>query len=827
MLLEKAGQLTLSEDSELRLNSFVRKFCIEKAANGYDLGPLIYACHAAFPIVLSPRLANLIWLNFGVYKDRSGPKKIEPVAVSDLLLSPIIRQTTSQQFEMVPEIRTYLLYLLKDGSWLSNRGIQRYQGDRLYALAKFTSQYLNEDKSLTGADQKNFRQSNQWAALAYLDPKQLSLDMARAFESSFNGEKQNPSGEQLRLNLFMDRFSKQISLNLHKGSTAGAKAFANLHLYSTANKARLFGKAAQQVSDLYQKLEKTYISDKKIAINVELPVPDDFSSRLLRKKQGIKKLHSVFISTENPLSQTGDSGIRAFNALIEQLEKRKDLSLDAPYILNNGTSLSALRTALEDLYSNCREEDEVMIYYYCDLPATENNEIMLQAENQYELTSVNKDEFKSLLSKAKQGKNIQSTIILNIPLKKADSFVPDTDVQISFIRKELYHERNYNSIPTAMDFSENFLQSLKLSDNNLCIKDVAILMDALSRRDSDSSSKTVIYYPKNRQNTIILSNNNKRYWLKDPLVLFNHERQQWKILEDEFQSLPIGEPLSIFAYNSYERFTEAIRLISDEGGAYLNWTDERMARDEIYVARLERTLYYAVDPSLEQSLDADGFFWKISSESRNPWTSFKINSYRSKNQDIYPHIYIQKAANSPRAYDITLTKKPTEGERPHKIELKDISQKELKNAIIKFHALVNLDELSNRNHTLYYSDRFRTNFKWAHQTEDDFGTSQLEISAQSLMIKNGELIIQPLLLEIIADMSCKSFIDVYLSLPDLSIKKISGGSVDMHPGEVFRLPLELNISIIDFLQKNQHVFLKVLIGNSPINLDFSQNGIKS
>jgi hypothetical protein len=114
----------LTVDSRKRLDTFYRRFCEGTSRRQYGLGHLLYACHAAFPLVLSPDLANLIYINFNHYTFYDGSTgNIASLAPSDVLLSPLCRQISNRQFEMLPDIRSFLLNLLKDGRWFYRYGI--------------------------------------------------------------------------------------------------------------------------------------------------------------------------------------------------------------------------------------------------------------------------------------------------------------------------------------------------------------------------------------------------------------------------------------------------------------------------------------------------------------------------------------------------------------------------------------------------------------------------------------------------------------------------------------------------------------------------------
>jgi hypothetical protein len=85
MLSQLPAYKILSEDSRIRVDAFWQRFCEGALGMQYGLGHIVYAAHAAFPLMLSPELANLIWLNFRNYRyvDEDDPVQVNQVAVAD------------------------------------------------------------------------------------------------------------------------------------------------------------------------------------------------------------------------------------------------------------------------------------------------------------------------------------------------------------------------------------------------------------------------------------------------------------------------------------------------------------------------------------------------------------------------------------------------------------------------------------------------------------------------------------------------------------------------------------------------------------------------
>jgi hypothetical protein len=181
MLPFRTGTLVLSEASKEKLDRFYRRFISGSGSHLDAVNHIIYACHAAMPLLVSPELANLTWLNFNTYTIKGKMQKIDRVVVSDFLLSPLVRPVGGRQYELIPEIRTYLLYLLNDNKWFQFLGIESFGPERATTLAKFLRQYLADKRSASESNAAGFREINDWAAMAYLHPNELAIEIAKAY----------------------------------------------------------------------------------------------------------------------------------------------------------------------------------------------------------------------------------------------------------------------------------------------------------------------------------------------------------------------------------------------------------------------------------------------------------------------------------------------------------------------------------------------------------------------------------------------------------------------------------------------------------------------
>jgi tetratricopeptide (TPR) repeat protein len=138
----------------------------------YGEEALRLACHAAFPLFVSPELVNLIHVNF--LDDGAVPW----VAEADFLLSPLCRPVGGGVYQVCPRGREVLLAYLVEEAGDGPR--------RLVALADFLLAYLERP---TGPKPRpEIVRAQQWIAWSYLAPRRAVADMAGLLHDSAVGE---------------------------------------------------------------------------------------------------------------------------------------------------------------------------------------------------------------------------------------------------------------------------------------------------------------------------------------------------------------------------------------------------------------------------------------------------------------------------------------------------------------------------------------------------------------------------------------------------------------------------------------------------------------
>lgn len=193
----------------------VQYFKKHTQAQGYGEGHFVFACHAAFPIALTPDLLQQLWANFKIYEDNwQQPTSINILAISDLLLSPLCREVRREVFEMDVETRAQLLNALETDV--------RFGRARMKKVAYFLYQYTQEI-AITKHN-KAFVDAQTWTALATIAPQQAANQIAAALKMAVDTRNDN---EVLRMRNLLESYSNQEA------------AFENLLHYTKGLKAHI------------------------------------------------------------------------------------------------------------------------------------------------------------------------------------------------------------------------------------------------------------------------------------------------------------------------------------------------------------------------------------------------------------------------------------------------------------------------------------------------------------------------------------------------------------------------------------------------------------
>lgn len=187
-MLTDEEQVLAAQDE---LDYFSRKF-----REWYGNDHVILAYHAAFPVALSVDMLYQIWANFKTYADRFGRARTIPMlAVSDLLLSNLLRPTGRDAYEMFPDVRALLLNKL--------RSDERFGEQRIQELASFLFQYVQQ---LPDTSLKNFKENQRLAAFLAVDPLTAAQ---QTLQQLVDQVAQNRMVDSLGLTNLMETFAKE------------------------------------------------------------------------------------------------------------------------------------------------------------------------------------------------------------------------------------------------------------------------------------------------------------------------------------------------------------------------------------------------------------------------------------------------------------------------------------------------------------------------------------------------------------------------------------------------------------------------------------------
>jgi uncharacterized protein YkwD len=130
------------------------------------------ACHAAFPVALTPDLLYRLWANF--QRTNHGELLNIPwIAVADLLLSNLCDEVGHELYEMDIAVRNQLLKQLREH--------ENFGQQRINDLSNFLLGYIQPLLHNDDPDIQDFAQVQQLTALAYSRPNEAAYKIALVF----------------------------------------------------------------------------------------------------------------------------------------------------------------------------------------------------------------------------------------------------------------------------------------------------------------------------------------------------------------------------------------------------------------------------------------------------------------------------------------------------------------------------------------------------------------------------------------------------------------------------------------------------------------------
>ncbi|MDZ7876794.1 MAG: COR domain-containing protein [Saprospiraceae bacterium] len=216
-------------------NSDVENKEIENWYSKHQNGQLYLAAFAAFPLHITVDLLYKIWQNF---KNTEGVE-IPRIAVSDLLLSGLLQETSTGVFEYPPDLRRHLLQAAQQYFAAQGRDIVK-------EMATFMLDYLATHYTEGVAYTEPIREAEEWNALAYLDPAAANARLAQALNPS---AQHNYQTRQLRAALLTENLHDHAPIRNLEGNTQAD--FQRVLTFSKGMKYHIQGK----VQEAYQELK--------------------------------------------------------------------------------------------------------------------------------------------------------------------------------------------------------------------------------------------------------------------------------------------------------------------------------------------------------------------------------------------------------------------------------------------------------------------------------------------------------------------------------------------------------------------------------------------
>ncbi|MEM9275273.1 MAG: hypothetical protein AAGA80_20265 [Cyanobacteria bacterium P01_F01_bin.143] len=147
------------------------------------------ACHAAFPLSLTPDLLYQIWANF--------VPEAPWTAVARVLLSRLCKEVGSELYEMDNSVRNLLLQDLEE----------QFGQEQFDLLGEFLLEYVEQRLTEDDPDTQDLRQAQKWTALAYTKPEEVARELAQTLSDHVQ---QKNIGEVLRLSSLVETLSEPL-----------------------------------------------------------------------------------------------------------------------------------------------------------------------------------------------------------------------------------------------------------------------------------------------------------------------------------------------------------------------------------------------------------------------------------------------------------------------------------------------------------------------------------------------------------------------------------------------------------------------------------------
>jgi formylglycine-generating enzyme required for sulfatase activity len=265
------------ESAGRKIVSFGRKYGKEH---------LILACHAAFPIALTPDL---------LYQIRAELVSEAPwVGVAHVLLSPLCHEVSYEMFEMELDIRNLLLEELR-----AQEG-----KDYFHSLANFMLSYIKE-KLLGRNLDADLEERYELAALSYIKPNEVARELAQKLSS---GVKENDVREAFH----WTPLTNTLALPLKEAGYEPLLTYNNLLLYYAQGNEKKLPSLVSQFRQEQPELENRLGLKLSLPLELEQVLPDP-PKPPEREEDNLFRGETVYVNTLGEIVRRENIQVRYFD----------------------------------------------------------------------------------------------------------------------------------------------------------------------------------------------------------------------------------------------------------------------------------------------------------------------------------------------------------------------------------------------------------------------------------------------------------------------------------------------------------------------------------
>jgi hypothetical protein len=812
MLNLEMNNIALEGEAAERLTAFYDRYCDGVLGAEYGASPLLFACHAAFPLLLSPEMANLIWINFRDYHFQDGRTGTIPsIVVADLLLSPLCRQTGHNRYEMQADIRAALLRLLKSGQFFDSFGIDTGGEERLRDLAGFVWQY-STTRTDPGADATRFRLLNEWASLAWLDPGQLSAQVAELLSDT---DKTNNRYGHLWLYNQLDRLNTQFQTETPATDQPdlALQSFFNLFHISRAKRNELLNKTAGAVFESIRQIDNRRLRSAPGRYNtIRVKLSRSMAERAQRSLSDVQRVFVIAI-TEEKLDGP------FLNRSLPVMERSGRFRFDIIRVPIDQPSSIDHEQAIRHILETANSEDSLLLY------------------------------FPNLTREDPGFRQFLDPLADNWPEEtKMDAL---SIVGTSFEQEEPWTEAvrllGVQHVPDAPPFPpldaafSTLLAQVIQALPEITYLDLQIWLRflLLPGYPSDGPNRVVYRGPEGTAWHSFLTRREKR---RRPFSLLAYDpiQELWQVLPEDFQVLPYATNSTVHHYSTGVRVNDRVgELVTrNDGLLYYGGDESGMAKRMLYLVRVSRRRLDIAVPDDFPAAEREQISSEILDAAARPgdaegyllWGSYRLRSPAEDPVFFSPRpglLTIMLSGRQPGGYVLSYQEEPAVSGVPEVMVWEAADTRAVARLVTRLSAYLYLKYLK-------FPDNPRSptpnplmvtvSGQWTGPdgSPSDPTDGPLALDGSAFSIIGGRLVANTLTLRLSNHEKFPLYCAVYLLSADLSIIPLSlAPNLFVAPGESARIEY-VGAPLLDVARLQLPAHLKFLYSRDPIQHNFSQ-----